>query len=242
MAVHRIAGRPHPALGRARGRRDTVFPEHGSRALHARHRRNRGDGLQSILEALGPRVRGTGVFRESMARMGDQFGHACVLPVRRLADNDRDRQSARDWLFTDVRTGHLRGARAPDFRQSRGGADAGDPGDDLRDRARVVARVAGRHAELRQDSRGAEHRVDLRRDRLRRIWRRTEPVPEQLDSRQRVRHGAVRTEAGQPGHRDCDGGPDRAELHLRADAREHGPVAKLVAVRERRAGIQLRAR
>ena len=55
--------------------------------------------------------------------------------------------------------------------------------------------------ELRQDSRGAEHRVDLRRDRLCRIGRRAEPVSEQLDSRQRVRHGAVRAEARQPGHR-----------------------------------------
>ncbi len=57
VAVHRVAGRPDPAVGRARRRRDAVFPQHGSRALHARHRRDRGDGIQPVLEALGARLR-----------------------------------------------------------------------------------------------------------------------------------------------------------------------------------------
>ena len=121
------------------------------------------------------------------------------------AADDRDRHAPHHRLFADVRAGHLRGARAPDFRESRGCADSRDPRDDLRHRARVVARAAGGLAELRQDSRGAEHCADLRRDRLRRIGRRAEPVSEQLDSRQRVRHGAVRSEAREPDHGDGHG-------------------------------------
>ena len=55
------------------------------------------------------------------------------------------------------------------------------------------------------NSRRAEHRAHLRRDRVCRLRWRPEPVSEQLDPRQRVRHGAVRSEARQPDHRDGHG-------------------------------------
>ena len=86
------------------------------------------------------------LLRESVARMGDQLRDAGELPVRRQPDHDRDRQPARHRLLADVRAGHLRGARAADLRQSRGGADSRRPRHDVRDRARVVARAARRDA------------------------------------------------------------------------------------------------
>ena len=67
-----------------------------------------------------------------------------------------------------------------------------DPRDGVRDRTGVVAGAACRLRQHRHDSRGLEHRVDLRRDRVCRLGRRAESVSEQLDSRQGIRHGAVR--------------------------------------------------
>ena len=48
--------------------------------------------------------------------------------------------------------------------------------------------------------------------------------------------GAVRAAAGQRGDRRRAGRAGRLGLHLRADAREHGALAALVALRQRRAG------
>ena len=64
------------------------------------------------------------LFRQPVARMGDQLRDAGQLPVRRQPDHDCDRQPAGHRILADLRAGHLRGARAPDLRQSRGGADS----------------------------------------------------------------------------------------------------------------------
>ena len=55
----------------------------------------------------------------------------------------------------------------------------------------------------------ARLRAAAGRDRLRRRGRRAEPVPEQLDPRQGLRHGRVRAAPGQPGHRPGGGGRRR---------------------------------
>ena len=75
-------------------------------------------GLQSILETLGPRVCRPRVLREPVAGMGDQRGDARVLSLRRRRADDRDHHASHHRLFADVRARHLRGARAPDLRQS----------------------------------------------------------------------------------------------------------------------------
>ena len=81
----------------------------------------------------------------------------------------------------------------------------------------------------------------VRRHRVCRLGRRAEPLSEQLDSRQGLRHGAVRPAPGESDHRRRRGHQrDRDELHLRADAGEHAAMAQLVAIRQPRAGAELR--
>ena len=86
-------------------------------------------------------------------------------------------------ILADLRAGNLRGARAPDLRQGCSGAYSSDPRSHVCGRSRVVARIARRDAELRQDSGRAQHRVNLRCHCVCRIRRRTESVSKQLDSR-----------------------------------------------------------
>ena len=82
-----------------------------------------------------------------------------------------------------------------------------------------------------------------RRGRVCRRRRRPEPLSEQLDSRQGLRHGAVRAAAGQRrSPASTRRAADRFGLHLRADARQHGALAAVVAVRQRRAVRDVRAR
>ena len=165
------------------GCRDAVLSEYGSRAIHARHWRDRGDWIQPVLEALGARFRRPRVLRESVAGMGNQLRNARQLSVRRQRHDHRHRQSSHHRVLTDVCAGDLRGARAIDFRQSRRSSGAGHPRDDVCDRARFVGGIAGRAAWLRHDSRRPQHRAGLRRRCLCRFGWRAESLPEQLDQR-----------------------------------------------------------
>ena len=87
--------------------------------------------------------------------------------------------------------------------------------------------------------RGARVRAAAGGAGLRRRRRRAEPLPEQLDPRQALRHGRLRPADRQPGDRPPRGrAVDR--LRVRADAREPRAVAALVALREHRAADDLR--
>ena len=70
----------------------------------------------------------------------------------------------------------------------------------VRDQARVVGGVAGGIHAYRDPAARARDCAPLQRDRVRRVGWRAESLSEQLDSRQRVRHGAVRAAPRQPRH------------------------------------------
>ena len=98
-------------------------------------------------------------------------------------------------------------------------------------RALPAALAVGRHR-----ARAARICAAARRGRVRRRRRRPESLPEQLDPRQGLRDGEVRASPRQSRHRGRDRGGERSQvLHVRADRREHGAVAALVALRQRRA-------
>ena len=187
--------------GALRRRRHAVLSQHGSGALHAGDWRNGRHGLQPLLEALGTRVRGARLLRESVAGMGDQLGDACQLSVRWQSNDHCRRQSARHRLQPDLRTGGLRRARAAHLREGRRRARPRRSRCGLRDRTRVVAGAAGGIRQYRDVPRRIEHRAGVRRHRICRLGRRAESVSEQLDSRQGIRHGTVRAATGEPGDR-----------------------------------------
>ena len=72
-------------------------------------------------------------------------------------------------------------------------------------RTRVVAGAAGGIRQHRHASRRIERGTDLRRHRVCRLGRRAESLSEQLDSRQGIRHGAVRAATGEPDDRRARG-------------------------------------
>ena len=89
---------------------------------------------------------------------------------------------------------------------------------------------------------GARLCAPARSGRVRRRRRRPESLSEQLDSRQGLRHGPVRAPSGERGHRRRSARrAGRLGVHLRANAREHGALAPMVALRERGTGVDVRA-
>ena len=119
-----------------------------------------------------------------------------------------------------LRPGGLRCPRAADLRQGGCGARARRARRGVRDQARVVGRAARGIRAYRDPAGRPRHCARLQRGGVRRVGRRAEPLSEQLDSRQRVRHGSVRAASRQPGDRDAAGErSDCAELHLRDDRR-----------------------
>ena len=60
-----------------------VLHQHGDRALHAGHRRDRADRVQPLLAALGPGLRDPDLLRQSVAGLGDQLGDLDLLHLRR---------------------------------------------------------------------------------------------------------------------------------------------------------------
>ncbi|CAA9406235.1 MAG: FIG00682890: hypothetical protein, partial [uncultured Quadrisphaera sp.] len=240
LPLHRLPGGPGLRLGRRRRPRHPVLPQPRGRALHPRHGRDRAHRLQPLLAALGRRLRAAHLLREPLARLGDQLGHPAQLPLRRRAPLHRHRPAAADRRHPHPRARGLRGHGARPEAQGGGRGPAVPRRRDLRRRGRgVERRPADRHRG--DDPRpGAGLRPAARRARLRRRGRRPEPRAGELDARQGLRDGRVRAPPGQPDHRPARG---RAQHRLRLRAHEGEPraLARLVALRQRRAAEHLRA-
>ena len=110
--VHRLPGRAGVRLGGA-GRPDhPVLPQHGDRAVHARHRGDRAHRIQPVLAALGAGLRAPHLLREPVAGLGHELGDPGHLPVRRRAALDRHRHADHDRADPHAGSGRLRRPRA----------------------------------------------------------------------------------------------------------------------------------
>ena len=213
LALHHLPGRARLPVGGGRRGGDPVLHQHGDRALHPGHRRDRPDRVQPLLAALGPVLRRADLPGQRLAGVDHQLGHAGHLHLRR-----RQREAA----------GHPRAGldrHRPDH--GPGGLHHGRAGRVLQGRDHPVL-PRGRH-------RHRDHRRPGRRCRTRspgsaacpracrwpwscRRWPspgpgRPEPGPEQLDAGQGLRHGRPRPPPGLAGHRRARGRA-RHRLHL----------------------------
>ncbi len=115
VPVHRLAGRARVPVGRGRRRPRAVLHQHGDRALHARHRRDRDRRLHAAVEAVGRDPRRRRDPRHDVARLGDLGRDRRDVRVRRRRpERDRDRRPARDRRDADRLAGRL-----PDGREAR---------------------------------------------------------------------------------------------------------------------------
>ena len=80
LAVHGVDGRPRLSVGGGAQRDRPVLPEHGDRAVHAGHRRNRRGRLRPLLEAVGRAVLRLHDRAEHVARLGDERGDDLHVP------------------------------------------------------------------------------------------------------------------------------------------------------------------
>jgi hypothetical protein len=94
LALHHLPGRSRvPVGGRPRGG-DPVLHQHGDRALHPGHRRDRPDRLQPLLAALGAVLRRADLPGQRLAGLDHQLGHHGHLHLRRR-ERDQLRPPAR---------------------------------------------------------------------------------------------------------------------------------------------------
>ncbi len=137
LPVHRLAGRARVPVGRRRRRPRAVLHQHGDRALHAGHRRDRDRRLHAHVEAVGRHPRGRRDPRHHVAGLGHVGRHHRDVRLRRRRpERDRHRRAARHRHHADGVTGRL-----PDRREA--------PVHQGRRRAR-----AARGRPLRRDQRG----------------------------------------------------------------------------------------
>ena len=239
LALHRLQPGARAALGRPSGGDGPVLPEHGDRALHAGHRRDRRLRLRALLEALGAHLLRLRVYTQHLPRVGHERGDHLRLPRRVRRGRRALHHHHRAHLAGD-RAHHLAG-RLPDAREGRvlqGGPDVRVPVHrDLRC-PRVERRagsVANGHGVRTHpaDGGGADH-GHPERARLRGCRRGKQPGAEQLDPGQRLRHGGVRPEDRLPDHGRA-AGRARDRLDGPSGRGEPRPVLEVVEGRQRRA-------
>ena len=83
LAVHGLDRRARLSVGRGAQRDRAVLPQHGDRALHAGHGRDRRGRLRPVLEAVGRAVLPLHDRAEHVARMGDERRDDPDVPDRR---------------------------------------------------------------------------------------------------------------------------------------------------------------
>ena len=218
-------------------RRHAVLPQHGDRALHARDRRDGADRVQPIVEALGPGVRRHGVLRQPVARLGAELGDArtylfggsaAVIAIGMLLVIGAALTLAPVVYVALERLIFVKVGAVVDVRRA---------GDGVRDQRRHAG------ARCRAASSGVgDMPLELGFALLfGAIAFAGAGGGQNLCQSNWIRDkgfgmGAVRAAAGEPADRRRRGRADRrVGLHLRDDAGQHGAVAAMVAVRQRRA-------
>ena len=195
LAVHqRQRGDRVPLPGRRR-RDHPVLPQHGDRALHARHGRDRDRRVRALLEAVGHPLLLLRGRAEHLAGLGDRRRDDVDLPRGRVTDRDRDHRAAVDRGGVDDVAGRLQVARARGVLQGRADDRLPDRRDLRRDRPVGVGRAEGERVELRHAADRRRRDLDTaRRPRLRGRGRRQQPRPVQLDPREGLRDGRLRAQ------------------------------------------------
>ena len=173
-------------------RDDPVLPQHGDRALHARHGGDRDRRFCALLEAVGDPVLLLRGRPEHLAGLGDRGRDDVDLPHRRVTDRDRDHRAAVDRGGVDDVARRLQVARARRVLQGRADDRLPDRRDLRRHRPVRVGRAEGERVELRHAADRRRGDLDAaRRPRLRGRGRRQQPRPVQLDPREGLRDGRL---------------------------------------------------
>ena len=116
LSVHRLPGRPRVPVGRGRRDPGAVLRQHGDRALHARHRRDRARRLHAHVEGLGRGPRDRRPPRHRVARLGHRGRDGRdVRGRRRRPQRDRDRRPGRHRRHPDRVPGRVPDGREAEF-------------------------------------------------------------------------------------------------------------------------------